>query len=433
MKDNHIDFVTLGCSKNLVDTEGLMRQFQALGYTVSHDAETPTGTIVVVNTCGFIGDAKEESIDTILAYCAQKKAGKLKRLYVMGCLSQRYRDDLTNEIPEVDKFYGKFDYNQLLEELGSTYDTSIQHQRNLTTPDHYAYVKIAEGCNQHCSYCAIPMITGAYRSKTIEVIVEEVKWLVARGVKEFQLIAQDLTYYGKDIYGAFRLADLVRAISDVEGVEWIRLHYAYPTRFPFDVLDVMRERENVCNYLDLAFQHIADPMLARMHRGITSEQTYELLAKIREMVPGIQLRTTLMVGHSGETEEEFLALMEFVKKARFERMGAFSYSDEDGTYSNIHYNDDVSPELKQQRLDELMGLQQSISLSINQAQIGQERKVIIDRLEGGYYIGRTEFDSPDVDMEVLISSEENSLSIGEFYQVELLKAEDFDFYAQIKK
>lgn len=370
MIKNRIDFITLGCSKNLVDSEFLMRQFREAGYDVYHDAPEVKGEIVVVNTCGFIGDAKEESVNMILS-CVQAKARrKIRKLYVMGCLSQRYMTELVGEIPEVDKFYGKFDYTALLDDLGEAYRSDLRLQRELTTPPHYAYVKIAEGCDRMCAYCAIPIITGRYVSRPIEDIVAEMEILVSRGVKEFQIIAQDLTYYGKDLYGEFRIAELVDRMAAIPGVEWIRLHYAYPDRFPLDLLPVMARHDNVCKYLDIALQHISDGVLARMHRHVTRRETEELLARIRREVPGIHLRTTLMVGFPGETEADFQELLQFVREARFERMGAFAYSEEEGTYSAGHYTDDVPDAVKQQRLDTLMAEQEAISLEVNQSKVG---------------------------------------------------------------
>ena len=372
MVKNRVDIITLGCSKNLVDSEHLMRQFEAAGYEVRHDAEKVTGEIVVINTCGFIGDAKEESINMILNFVAAKAKKKIKKLYVMGCLSERFMTELAGEIPEVDKFYGKFDWNKLLDDLGKEYVSDLRLERILTTPSHYAYIKIAEGCNRMCSYCAIPIITGRYQSRPMEDIIEEIEMLVRKGVKEFQIIAQDLTYYGMDIYKKFCIAELVDRIASVPGVEWVRLHYAYPARFPYDLLPVMRKHANVCKYLDIALQHISDNMLQMMHRHVTKEETYELLSRIREEVPGIHIRTTLMVGHPGEGESDFEELKEFVRKARFERMGAVAYSEEEGTFSAEHYSDDIPEEVKQRRLDELMAIQEEIAAEINVSKVGQE-------------------------------------------------------------
>ena len=407
-----------------------MRQFEAAGYEVRHDAEKVTGEIVVINTCGFIGDAKEESINMILNFVAAKAKKKIKKLYVMGCLSERFMTELAGEIPEVDKFYGKFDWNKLLDDLGKEYVSDLRLERILTTPSHYAYIKIAEGCNRMCSYCAIPIITGRYQSRPMEDIIEEIEMLVRKGVKEFQIIAQDLTYYGMDIYKKFCIAELVDRIASVPGVEWVRLHYAYPARFPYDLLPVMRKHANVCKYLDIALQHISDNMLQMMHRHVTKEETYELLSRIREEVPGIHIRTTLMVGHPGEGESDFEELKEFVRKARFERMGAFAYSEEEGTFSAEHYSDDIPEEVKQRRLDELMAIQEEIAAEINVTKVGQEMKVIIDREEEEYYIGRTEFDSPEVDPEVLIGKEK-PLIIGDFYTVRITDAQTFDLFGEV--
>lgn len=430
MVKNRVDIITLGCSKNLVDSEHLMRQFEAAGYEVRHDAEKVTGEIVVINTCGFIGDAKEESINMILNFVAAKAKKKIKKLYVMGCLSERFMTELAGEIPEVDKFYGKFDWNKLLDDLGKEYVPDLRLERILTTPSHYAYIKIAEGCNRMCSYCAIPIITGHYQSRPMEDIIEEIEMLVRKGVKEFQIIAQDLTYYGMDIYKKFCIAELVDRIASVPGVEWVRLHYAYPARFPYDLLPVMRKHANVCKYLDIALQHISDNMLRMMHRHVTKEETYELLSRIRKEVPGIHIRTTLMVGHPGEGESDFEELKEFVRKARFERMGAFAYSEEEGTFSAEHYSDDIPEEVKQRRLDELMAIQEEIAAEINVSKVGQEMKVIIDREEEEYYIGRTEFDSLEVDPEVLIGKEK-PLIIGDFYNVRITDAQTFDLFGEV--
>ena len=443
-----IDFISLGCSKNLVDSEMLMGLMEANGYQCTHDSDDPHGEIVVVNTCGFIADAKEESINTILEFAQAKTEGRIERLYVMGCLSERYLADLEKEIPEVDGWYGKFNYKELLKALPSPPEgrdvkipvsaasgnqTSPPSEglgeafRHLTTPRHYAYIKISEGCDRHCAYCAIPLITGRHQSRPMEEILDEVRWLVKGGTKEFQVIAQELTYYGVDLYGEQKIAELIDKMADIEGVEWIRLHYAYPTHFPWELLKVMRERKNVCNYLDIALQHISDPVLSRMRRNVTKEETYELVERLRREVPGIHLRTTLMVGFPGETDEDFRQLIEFTKWARFERMGAFAYSEEDGTYSAENYEDDVPEDVKQARLDKLMRVQQNISAELEAAKIGQTVKTIIDRLEGDYFVGRTEFCSPEVDPEVLIPADE-PLEIGEFYDVRITDAEEFDLY-----
>ena len=539
MKKNQIDIITLGCSKNLVDSELLMKQFEANGYHCVHDSKRPQGEIAVINTCGFIEDAKQESIDTILEFIQAKEEGRLRKLYVMGCLSQRYQKELEEEMPEVDKFYGKFNYKQLLQELGKAEVSSCNGQRHLTTPRHYAYIKIAEGCNRHCAYCAIPIITGKHVSRPKEEILQEVrelvaegvkefqiiaqeltyygvdidgkhhitelisemadipgvKWirlhyaypnqfpmdlldvmrekpnvckyldialqhisdhmltsmhrhvtkqetinllkamreLVAEGVKEFQIIAQELTYYGVDIDGKHHITELISEMADIPGVKWIRLHYAYPNQFPMDLLDVMREKPNVCKYLDIALQHISDHMLTSMHRHVTKQETINLLKAIRERVPGIHIRTTLMVGFPGETDEDFHELLDFVREQRFERMGAFAYSEEEGTYSATHYEDNVPAEVKQRRLDELMILQQDISSEIEADKVGKTMTVIIDRKEGDYYIGRTEFCSPEVDPEVLIRADEKRLRVGCFYQVEITASEEFDLYGKVVK
>lgn len=430
MKKNRIDVITLGCSKNLVDSEMLMKQLLANGYTVKHDPEKPEGEIAVINTCGFIGDAKEESINMILEFAEAKKDRKLNKLFVMGCLTERYMEELRMEIPEVDAFYGKFNWKQLITDLGKSYQQDLALERSITTPAHYAYLKISEGCNRTCSYCSIPIMTGKHQSRAIEEIEDEVRGLVASGVKEFQLIAQDLSFYGLDKYKAMKLPELVERLARIKGVEWLRLHYAYPANFPFDLLRVMRENDNVCNYLDIALQHVSDNMLKMMRRNITKAQTLELIRRIREEVPGIHLRTTLMVGHPGETEQDFEELMDFVREARFERMGAFPYSHEDGTYAYENYEDSIDDEVKQARMDELMSLQERIALETNEAKIGKVLRVILDKEEEDYYIGRSEFDSPEVDPEVLIEKTQK-LKIGEFYQVEVTGAQPFDLYGRV--
>ena len=430
-----VDIITLGCSKNLVDSERLMGLFESHGYHVTHDAEDPHGEIAVVNTCGFIEDAKQESIDTILELAQKKEEGTLQKLYVMGCLSERYLADLEAEIPEVDGWYGKFNYKQLLNDLESENHEVITPrpigrgwERVLTTPRHYAYLKISEGCDRHCAYCAIPLITGRHQSRPMQDILDEVRWLVSQGVKELQVIAQELTYYGVDIDGKQHIAELIEQMADIKGVEWIRLHYAYPAHFPWDLLRVMREKKNVCKYLDIALQHISDHMLSRMQRHVTKEETMELIRRMRREVPGIHLRTTLMVGFPGETDEDFRELLDFTKWARFERMGAFAYSEEDGTYSANNYEDDVPAEVKQARLDKLMRVQQNISAELEAEKVGTVMRVIIDRLEGDWYVGRTEFCSPEVDPEVLIPADED-LTIGVFYEARITDAEEFDIYA----
>ncbi|GAB6981774.1 30S ribosomal protein S12 methylthiotransferase RimO [Prevotella dentasini] len=433
MIKNQIDIITMGCSKNLVDSELLMKQFEANGYTCRHDAKRPQGEIAVINTCGFIETAKEESINTILEFVNRKNEGQLNRLYVMGCLSQRYKDELEKEIPEVDKFYGKFNFKQLLTDLGKADVPSCDGRRHLTTPHHYAYIKIAEGCDRHCAYCAIPLITGRHRSRPMEEILQEVEELVSQGVKEFQIIEQELTYYGKDLDGRLHISELISRMAKITGVKWIRLHYAYPNQFPLDLLDVIRDNDNVCKYLDIALQHISDNVLSRMRRHVTKEETIALIERMRRQVPGIHIRTTLLVGFPGETEEDFQELMDFVRWARFERMGAFAYSHEEGTYSALHYEDDVPEEVKQRRLDELMALQQTISEEIEAEKVGKTLKVIIDRKEGDYYVGRTEFCSPEVDPEVLISAEEGKLRVGNFYNLEITGSDEFDLYGSVKR
>lgn len=430
MRKNKVDIITLGCSKNLVDSEQLMRQFVANGYTVEHDPHKINGEIVVVNTCGFIGDAQEESINMILELGEQKQKGRIGKLFVMGCLSERFLKDLEKELPEVDRFYGKFNWKELISDLGKSYHQELATERVLTTPRHYAYVKIGEGCNRTCSYCSIPIITGAYQSRPMEEVVDEVRGLVAQGVKEFQMIAQDLTFYGLDRYKRMALPELVERVSDIPGVEWIRLHYGYPSHFPYDLLPVMRERDNVCKYMDIALQHISDPMLKMMRRNITKAETYELLERMRREVPGIHLRTTLMVGHPGETEQDFEELIRFVKDIRFERMGAFAYSHEEGTYAYQHYKDEIPQEVKQDRLDYLMRVQEGISADVNASKVGQTFRVIVDREEEDFYVGRTQYDSPEVDPELLISKD-TPLSPGSFYQVKVIDAQAFDLYGKV--
>ena len=430
MKKNTVDIITLGCSKNLVDSERLMARLRALGYQVTHDSPHPRGEIAIINTCGFIGDAKEESVNMILEFCQAKEEGRLRRLYVMGCLSERYMKELGKEIPQVDRFYGKFDWDGIISELSSS--TSQErisgYERVLTTPRHYAYVKISEGCDRKCAYCAIPIITGRHQSRPMEDIIAEVEYLVAQGVKEFQVIAQELTYYGLDIYKKRMIAPLIDRMAHVEGVKWIRLHYAYPHQFPMELLDVMRLNRNVCKYLDIALQHISTNVLTNMRRHVDKEQTYELITRLREAVPGIHLRTTLMVGFPGEGEQEFEELKEFTRWARFERMGAFAYSEEDGTYAARHFKDEVPDEVKQERLSQLMAIQQEISSEVQAAKVGQTLKVIIDRREGEYYVGRTEFDSPEVDPEVLIPVSNGILRRGCFYNIRIIDSDDFDLY-----
>lgn len=424
-----VDVITLGCSKNLVDSEQLMRQFDVLGYQVRHDEANPNGDIVIVNTCGFIEDAKKESIDMILQLAKLRKKQKIQKLFVMGCLSERYLNELKEEIPEVDKFYGKFNYTDILKEIGEKYRADLKLERSLTTLSHYAYVKISEGCNRTCSYCAIPIITGKHRSRPMEDIVKEVEQLTRLGVKEFQLIAQDLSFYGVDRYKELKLGELTERLADIQEVKWLRLHYAYPAHFPYDVLRVMRERDNVCNYMDIALQHISDNMLTKMKRNISKAQTRELIHRIREEVPGIHLRTTMLLGHPGETDDDVEELKEFMKEVRFERLGAFAFSNEEGTYAYQQYKDEIPYEKKQQRVDEVMSVQQKISSEINEKKIGTKMKVMIDRIEDDYFVGRTEFDSPEVDPEVLIPITTQGVKTGEFYLATITGADDFDLFA----
>ena len=431
MRHNSVDIITLGCSKNLVDSEKLIAQFRAEGLKVRHDPDKVSAETVVINTCGFIGDAQEESINMILECTELKKAGKIGRLYVMGCLSQKCHKELMTEIPEVDGWYGKFDWGGILKEMGHKWHGEIENNRVITTPSHYAYLKIAEGCNRGCAYCAIPLMTGKYQSRSQDDILDEAQKLVAKGVKEIQLIAQDLTYYGTDVAHKPTIAELVQRLSDIPGIKWLRLHYGYPNSFPMDLLPVMRERDNVCKYMDIALQHISDSVLKRMHRNITAQETHDLLARIREEVPGIHLRTTLMVGFPGETDDDYAQLLDFVKEQRFERMGAFAYSEVEGTYSALHYKDDIADEVKQSRLSRLMRIQQEISASINEAKVGKTFKTMIDRLEGDYYVGRTEFDSPEVDPEVLIKAD-RVLPVGHFVNIKVTEADAFDLYGTVR-
>lgn len=430
MTKNRIDFITLGCSKNLVDSERLMKRFQDLGYEVAHDSDNVCGEVVIINTCGFIGDAKEESINTILEYVEAKKEGTIERLYVMGCLSERYLADLEEEIPEVDKYYGKFDWDNLISDLQEKKPTTKLHERMITTPNHYTYLKISEGCNRFCAFCAIPLITGRHTSVPIEQLVEEVKDLVSKGVKEFNVIAQDLSSYGIDLYGKMMLPELIERIAQINGVEWIRLHYAYPAQFPYEILPVMARYSNVCKYIDIALQHISNNVLDNMRRHITKDETLALIERIRTEVPGIHIRTTLMVGFPGESDSEFNELKDFVRSARFERMGAFAYCEEDGTYAAKNYSDSISQEAKEQRLAEIMELQEAISLEINENKIGTIQKVVIDREEEDYYIGRTQYDSPDVDPEVLVKKT-TALNIGEFYSVQINEALPFELIGEV--
>ena len=437
MRKGEIDIITLGCSKNLVDAERLMRQLELAGYHCVHDSSMPKGEIAIINTCGFIGDAKEESINMILQFAERKAKGKLRKLYVMGCLSQRYSKELPAEIPEVDGWFGKFDYMGIVNEVkGERLKVKGEdYERKLTTPKHYAYLKIAEGCNRYCSYCAIPLITGKFTSRPKEDILDEVRWLVGEGVKEFNVIAQDLSSYGLDLYGEHRLAVLVDEMAQIEGVEWIRLHYTYPTDFPYDLLPVMAKHKNVCKYMDIALQHCSDNMLKKMHRHITREEQDAVIARIRREVPGICIRTTLLVGHPGETEEDFNELCEWVKTMRFERLGAFAYSEEEGTFAAKHYKDDIPQEEKERRVNTLMAIQQSISSEILSQMVGTTQRVVIDREEEEYYVGRTQYDSPEVDCEVLIEKEAKGerLEAGNYYEVTIIKSEDFDLYGVIEK
>ncbi len=429
MRRNKIDIISLGCSKNLVDSEHLMRQLQAAGYSVAHNADRVDGETVVVNTCGFIADAQQESIDTILQLGEAKREGKIRNLFVMGCLAERFRADLIETLPEVDRFYGKFDWKGMLADLGHAYRDELANERCLTTPPHYCYLKISEGCNRFCAFCAIPLITGRHTSVPMEVLLDEVQRLAERGVKEFNVIAQDLSSYGMDLENRMMLPELIDRMADIKGVEWIRLHYAYPTQFPYDILPVMARRDNVCSYLDIALQHISDKVLTNMRRHISRQETLDLLARLRHEVPGIHIRTTLMVGFPGEGEEEFEELMDFVREARFERMGAFAYSEENGTWAAEHLSDDTPQEVKQERLQQLMALQESISLDIQEQKVGKTLRVLVDREEDDYYIGRTEWDSPEVDPEVLISKEQ-PLAIGEFANVRITEALPFELVAE---
>lgn len=432
MTQTKINIISLGCSKNLVDTESLMKQLDANHFQVTCEEENSDARTIIINTCGFIGDAKEESIDMILQYVDAKKAGKIDQLFVMGCLSERYRDQLIDEIPEVDKFFGKFDWKAIVKELKKDYLPDFQNLRMVTTPKHFAYLKISEGCNRSCSYCAIPIITGKHVSRPIEDIVEEAKSLVKEGVKEFLVIAQDLSYYGYDLYQESKLAELVERLSEIEGLEWIKLHYAYPTQFPYGILRLMRENPKVCRYLDIALQHSSDNMLNLMRRGIIREKTIALINKIREEVPGITLRTTMLVGHPGETLEDIEDLKDFVREMKFERLGVFPYSNEEDTYAAENYEDTIPQEEKERRKEEIMLVQQGISLDANEDRLNKTMRVIIDRKEGDYYYGRTEFDSYEVDPEVLISAENTKLKIGEFYNVKITDFEDYDLFGIVE-
>ena len=430
MKKRHIDVITLGCSKNLVDSERLMKLLGDAGFTVRHNPEGTPGQVVIINTCGFIGDAKEESINTILSYIDSRKSGRVEKLIVMGCLSERYGEELKNEIPEVDYWTGKFNWNDIVGYLTNSYPAVVGYDRVLTTGPHHAYLKIAEGCNRFCAFCAIPLITGRFKSRPIEEIVAEVEKLARKGVKELNIIAQDLSSYGIDLYGEKKLAQLVTAVSEVKGIEWIRLHYAYPADFPYDVLPVMRDNPKVCKYLDIALQHISDPVLSNMRRHFTSSQTKELIRRLREEVPGIHIRTTLMVGFPGEGEKEFRELVDFVKETRFERMGAFAYCEEDDTFAAKNLKDSIPQSTKQERLDLLMAVQEEISSDIQQSKVGSVIKIIVDREEEDYYVGRSQWDSPEVDPEVLIEKTKN-LVIGQFYDVEITEALPFELIGKV--
>lgn len=430
MNTKSIDLVTLGCSKNLVDSERVIKMFERVNYKVTHNPNKINSKIIIVNTCGFISDAKEESINTILEYVEAKKRKQISHLYVMGCLSQRYLEDLKQEIPEVDAWYGKFDWENVIKDITDQTPQISKSERAITTPSHYAYVKIAEGCNRFCAFCAIPFITGRYKSRPIEEILDEIRTLVQDGVKEFNIIAQDLSYYGLDLYKKQELPRLIDSIAKIPGVEWIRLHYAYPNQFPMELLDVMAKHDNVCKYLDIALQHSSNIVLDKMHRNITNEETESLLADIRKKVPGIHIRTTLMVGFPGESIDEYNQLIAFSKQQRFERMGAFAYCEEDDTFAAKNYNDEISQEEKEARLNQLMSLQENISLELNESKIGKTYKVIIDSEEENYYIGRTEFDSPEVDPEVLIEKKQQ-LHIGNFYNVKIKEAMPFDLIGEI--
>ncbi|OYU96788.1 MAG: 30S ribosomal protein S12 methylthiotransferase RimO [Bacteroidetes bacterium B1(2017)] len=430
LKKDKVNIITLGCSKNIVDSEELYSQLKANDFLVEHESVTDDANIVIINTCGFIDNAKEESINTIVRWAEAKEAGEIDKLFVTGCLSQRYKPDLEKEIPEVDQYFGTTHLPQLLKTLGANYKHELIGERLITTPSHYAYLKVSEGCDRPCSFCAIPIMRGKHVSKTLEQIETEVKGLVKNGTKEILLIAQDSTYYGLDIYGERKLADLLRKISDVPGVEWIRLHYAYPSQFPLDALEVMAERDNICKYIDIPLQHVSDNMLKIMRRGITGKRTEELVQTIREKVPGIAIRTTLIAGHPGETEQDFLDLCEFVKRNKFDRLGIFTYSHEDGTHSGS-MEDDVPQEVKEERAAIVMEIQQEISIEINKSKVGKTLRVLFDRKEGGYFIGRTEFDSPEVDNEVLVDAKTNYVRVGDFANVWIEKAEDFDLYGKV--
>ena len=430
LKKNKINVVTLGCSKNLFDSEILMAQLKGNKFEVEHEAKQDDSEIVIINTCGFIDNAKQESIDTIIRYAEAKTEGLVDKIYVTGCLSERYKEDLIGEIPEVDAFFGTKELPQLLKTLKADYKHELIGERILTTPDHYAYFKIAEGCDRPCSFCAIPLMRGKHRSTPIEELVKQAKVLAAKGVKELMLIAQDLTYYGLDLYKKRALADLLRKLADVEGIEWIKLHYAFPSGFPMDVLEVMNERENICNYLDIPLQHGSTRMLQAMRRGITREKTEELIDQIREKVPNIAIRTTLIAGYPGESEEDFQEMYDWVKKSKFDRLGIFTYSHEENTHA-YDSEDDVPEKIKKERAGKIMDLQSGISYALNQKKIGQEYKVLFDRVEGDYFVGRTEFDSPDVDNEVLVKKDTNYIRLGDFANIKITGADHYDLYGEL--
>jgi len=430
MAKKRVNVVTMGCSKNLVDSEVLLNQLQKGKFEVLHDSNETNFDAVFVNTCGFIHDAKQESIDMILDYAEAKKRGEIDKLYVMGCLSERYHSELEDELPEVDKYFGKFDMKAMVEELKVTYAPEYIYERKITTPSHFAYLKVSEGCNRSCSFCAIPKMTGRHKSRTIESLVMETRYLAKKGVKELLLIAQDLSYYGIDLYGKNQLAELINEVSKVEGIEWIRLHYLYPTKFPMEILPVMRENPKVCKYLDMPLQHISNRVLKNMLRHVTREETEALIAKIKEEVPEVVIRTTMLVGFPGETEEDFEELKEFVQEQKFGRLGVFPYSNEDGTYAANKFEDNLADEVKQARADEIMEVQQYISAELNQQKIGKEFYVIIDREESDYYVGRTEFDSPEVDGEVYITTD-SEIKNGTIVKVKITGAEDYDLYGEL--
>ncbi|MBN2775303.1 MAG: 30S ribosomal protein S12 methylthiotransferase RimO [Prolixibacteraceae bacterium] len=432
MEKKRVNVVTMGCSKNLVDSEVLLNQLEKGKFEVVHDSNETGFDAVFINTCGFIRDAKQESIDTILEYADAKERGQIGKLYVMGCLSERYKTDLQKEIPEVDKYFGKFDLKAIIDELKTNYYPEYIYERKITTPSHFAYLKVSEGCNRSCAFCAIPKMTGTHRSRDIESLVKETRYLAKKGVKELLIIAQDLSYYGFDLYGKNRLPELINQVSEVDGIEWIRLHYLYPSRFPYEILEVVKNNPKVCNYLDLPLQHIANPVLKRMMRHVTKEETEALVARIRNEIPYVALRTTMLIGFPGETENDFKQLLKFVKKTRFEKLGVFPYSHEEGTYAGDKFKDDIPGKVKQMRADQLMELQQQISAEIQSEKVGKEYKIIIDRKEGEYYIGRTEFDSPEVDGEVFITSDKE-LNNGEFHMVRISKADDYDLYGTLIK